>query len=99
MLSVNFHAALRDIVGGRTLDLPLEPGQTVREMLAAAMERHPTLRPMFYTRDGAPSRTVMIFLNGRNVMLMDGLDTVIPAGVTVNVFQSLAGDGFTFTRR
>jgi molybdopterin synthase sulfur carrier subunit len=91
MQKVNFHAMLRDIVGGRTVELPIQPGQTVRDMLAVIIERYPALQPKFYEEDGSLTRFILIFIDGRNILLMGGLDAVIPEDAIINIFPPVAG--------
>lgn len=51
-MEVRFYATLRDIVGGRTVEVDLEAGTTVRELLERLFERFPELKPRLLDEAG-----------------------------------------------
>jgi molybdopterin synthase sulfur carrier subunit len=88
---VKVYATLRPVVGGRFAELPLEPGATVRQLVDCMVDRWPELREMMI-EDGAVSRRVHVFLDGRSSRhLPDGEDTVIRAGQEIDVSPAVAG--------
>lgn len=90
-MEVHFHATLRDLVGERTVDVPVEPGQTIRDMINAVIERHPDLQSRFFDDDGSLVPYIHIFMDGRNVRLLEGLDTPITPEARISIFPPIAG--------
>lgn len=86
---VRLPAALRPSAGGR---LQLEvAGETVREVIDALDGLDPGLRFHLCLETGALRPYVNVFVNGTNVRYADGLDTRVPSGATIYIFQSVAG--------
>jgi len=91
-VKVSFYAALRTVVGGKTLDVALPEGATVRELVDAIVARNPDLGPMFSNEPGAPLRGVHVFVHGRGAgYLARGVETPLSAGDAVDVVPAVAG--------
>lgn len=91
-MHINFYATLRPIVGGRTIEFDLHDGATVRELVAAVVQRFPPLRAQLLDEHGELYRHVHVFVNGRDApMLPDGMDTAVSADATVDIFPAVAG--------
>jgi molybdopterin synthase sulfur carrier subunit len=58
------------------------------EVLAA---RWPELREHLMDEDGRLSRRVNIFVGGRNVRWLQGLETPLESGQTIDIFPPVAG--------
>jgi molybdopterin synthase sulfur carrier subunit len=90
-MRVRVHATIRPIVGGRFVDLPVEEGATVRELVACMVERWPELSEMMW-EEGELSRRVHVFVDGRSSRhLPDGSDTVLREGHEIDVSPAVAG--------
>jgi molybdopterin synthase sulfur carrier subunit len=91
-MQVNFYATLRPIVGGRTVEVELPAGATVRDLVAALVERWPPLRAQLLDQHGELYRHVHVFVNGRDApMRPGGVDAPLAPGDTVDVFPAVAG--------
>jgi MoaD family protein len=93
-MQVSFHATLRPIVGGKTVDVPFEPGESggrVRDLMRAMVERWPELREHVYDENGGLSRRVAIYIDGRNARWLDGEDTLLAADQKIAIFPPVAG--------
>ncbi len=91
-MKINFYATLRQVVGGKTVELPGGPGTTVQAMLEALLRRYPGLRPQMYAPDGQLYGHVHVLINGRDVQfLKEGLATPLGPADTVNVFPAVGG--------
>ncbi len=67
-MKINFYANLRDIVGQKTvLVVNLPPGATVQQLLEAAIEEYPALRPELLDENGKFHQQIKMYLNGREV--------------------------------
>jgi molybdopterin converting factor small subunit len=64
---VNFFATYRPIVGGRHLEVPLEPGSTVGDLIDWLAERFPEFATVLRDDTGGLSRQTHVFVDGRGV--------------------------------
>ena len=91
-MRVSFYATLRPLVGGRSVELPLAGGATVRELAHELVRRWPALGEHLLTDEGALSRRVNLFVEGRNVRwLPEGDATILSSTASVDVFPPVAG--------
>ena len=91
-MKVNFFATLRDIAGGKTVEIPVDHGVTARELLDAIIERFPLMKKELLNKDGRMYGHVHFFINGRDVQFMDDdFQTVIAAEDVINVFPAVGG--------
>ncbi len=89
---VNFFATLRQIVGRKTVDIPVEPPTTVRYLLSSIIQVYPELQPKLVDEAGDVYPFVHIFVNGRDYQyLTDGANTAITEKDTINIFPSVGG--------
>ena len=90
-MDVSFYATLRQIAGTKHVAFDLEEGATARRLLDAAGERFPELRALIWQPDGSLSDYVKVFVDGREIRHLRGLDTPIPLDATVDIFPPTAG--------
>ncbi len=91
-MKINFYATYRQIVGGKTVELPFGEGITVRQLVDALIARYPRLRRELLDEQGHLYPHVHVFVNGRDVpYLEDGLETRISPDDTVSIFPPVAG--------
>jgi molybdopterin synthase sulfur carrier subunit len=91
-MKVLFYATLREIVGGKTVDFPVEPDATVRELLDAIVSRYPVMKKELMQPDGRLYGHVHVAVNGRDVQfLADDLDTVIMPEDEISIFPAVGG--------
>jgi molybdopterin synthase sulfur carrier subunit len=91
-MKVNFYATLREIVGGKTVDLPVDHGVTAGELLEAIITQYPAMRKELLNADGRLYGHVHFFINGRDVQFYeDDLQTKIMPDDVVSVFPAVGG--------
>jgi molybdopterin synthase sulfur carrier subunit len=91
-VKVSFYATMRPVVGGKTADIPLREGATVRRLVEAIIQKFPQLGQMFLDDAGELSPRVHVFVNGRGApYLREQLDTPLAATDRVDVFPPVAG--------
>jgi molybdopterin synthase sulfur carrier subunit len=90
-MEVRVYATLRLKIGQSRIDVKAGPGDTVRDALGEVLERYPVLTADVLTDEGELTDHVQVFLNGRNVRLMDGLDSVIQEEQKLNIFPPVGG--------
>jgi MoaD family protein len=93
-MKINFYATLRQIVGDKTIEIPLDHGITVQAMIDELLARYPDLRAQLYDANGHLYPHVHLFINGRDAQYLDGgLDAKIGPEDTINIFPPVGGGG------
>ena len=90
-MEVKVYATLRIKIGQSKIKVNAGPGDTVRDAIREVLERYPILAADVMTDDSELVNHVNIFLNGRNVRLLDGLDSVIQDGQRLDIFPPVGG--------
>ena len=90
-MRVSFYATLRPIVGDRSVEIPLAEGATVRELVDALASRWPELSEQLFDEEGGLSRRVNVFVEGRDIRWLDGVETPLLPGQKVDIFPPVAG--------
>ena len=91
-MQINFFATLRPIVGGKTVEVALAEGKTLRQVLDELIARFPRLQAELFNQDGRLHSHVHIFVNGRDSLFLAGkLDTPLEPEDTVNIFPAVGG--------
>ncbi len=91
-MKISFYATFRPIVGGKTVDIALREGATVRDLIEAVVQRFPDIGPLLLDEAGELSRHVHVFIDGRGApYLEDGLASVLSPDQKVDLFPAVAG--------
>jgi molybdopterin synthase sulfur carrier subunit len=90
-MKVRFYATLREVVGARSVDVDVPPGMPVSAVLERLFDQHPTLEPKILDAGGGLRRAVNIFVNGRSVRFLQGLDTELAPDDDLAIFPPVAG--------
>lgn len=91
MKKIRLFATLRDIAGAKELAVPLDGVGTVRDLIRAVSETCPELGRKILNDQGELSGLVHVFVQGRNVMWLEGLDTVIGETDEIILVPPVAG--------
>ena len=75
--SLKLYSTLRDAVGAKELTIPFQNVHTVRDMIQVIGTMNPTLGAKIVNGDGELTGLVHILVHGRNIMWLQGLDTVV----------------------
>lgn len=84
-------STLRDIVGRKELIIPVENGQSIREMIDVIITIHPVLGQKIMDESGELTGLVHFLVNGRNIMWLQGLDTVLTETDDIILLPPTAG--------
>jgi molybdopterin synthase sulfur carrier subunit len=90
-MEVKVYATLRLKTGQAKIDVRTDPGDTVRDAIRQVLEQYPVLAPQILSNEDELSDHIHVFLNGRNVRLLDGLDTIIGSGQKLDIFPPIGG--------
>lgn len=92
MGTVRLYATLRQRADGeRAVDVPWSPGDSVGGVLRELARRKPGLEGYILGNDGALVGFVNVFLDGRDVRYLEGLDTLVDGQTELSVFPPVAG--------
>lgn len=90
-IQVKVYATLRPIVGSDVVSVQTQPGQTIQDLIDEMVTRWPDLRSEMLDADGNLLGKIHIFINGRRISYLDGVNTVIPDGANINIFPPVGG--------
>ena len=89
MSTVFIPAVLRTNVGGvKSLEIP---GDSIRGVVDALVEQHPSLGGQLLTEGGDLNRFVNVYVNGQDVRYLSGLDTPVAPTDEVRLLPAMAG--------
>ena len=89
MATVRIPPVLRASVGGErevTAD-----GETVGAVLGALASDHPEVEGQLFGADGQLNRYVNVYLNDEDVRVLEGLDTAVSEGDSLQILPAMAG--------
>ena len=89
MATIKVPPVLRPSVGGEK-ELPAAGGN-VGEVLRALAEQHPATQQQLFGADGRLNRYVNVYLNDEDVRVLDGLQTQVSAGDSLQILPAMAG--------
>jgi len=90
MIRINVYATLRPIIGAKSVEIA-SGGSTVGEVLAELFARYPAIKAEVVDEHGALHKYVSLFVGGRDVRYLDGLETPLTAGQAIDIFPPVAG--------
>lgn len=88
---IKVYATLRLKIGQAEIHVSASHGDTVRDAVGEMLAQFPTLTPFVLSNEEELADHVNILVNGRNIRLLDGLDTVIEEGQRLDIFPPIAG--------
>ncbi len=91
MVTLKLLASLRYLVGCKELAVPFEAGGTVRDLIRAVGEVKPELKAKIVDDAGELTGVVQILVDGRNIVWLNGLDTIIEAENQITLIPPVAG--------
>ena len=89
MSTVFIPAVLRPNVGGaKSLELD---GGSIRDVVGALVEQHPSLESQLLTDDGELNRFVNVYLDGQDIRYLEELATPVAEHDQIIVLPAMAG--------
>ena len=85
-MKVNLYSSLRRIVGQKTVEIPLSETATVRQLLEELKLRYPQAYNEFVDQNGHLYPHVHLFINGRDIPYLNGLDTTLADQDNIDIF-------------
>ena len=93
MVKVKFFALVRELTGKREEVIDLDDQATVRTLLSKLVEEYGAKLSdyMFDPASKEPRGHLQFLMDGRNIALMQGLDTVLKEGASLAILPPVGG--------
>lgn len=89
-MNVRVFANLREICGGVAVEVHPE-GKRVIDMLEEMIKLYPALEDEIFTEERKLKPFVHVYINGRNIIHLDDLETVVKETDQIALFPPVAG--------
>lgn len=89
MATVRLNSTLRGAAGRRTIHLDLPDDATVVAVIERLAADLPALAPQLVNPEGGLRDDIAVFLDGRNIRLLNGLETPVSADHTLDFFPKI----------
>jgi molybdopterin synthase sulfur carrier subunit len=90
-MKVRIFGTLRQFIGAKKVEVEVEAGDTVRNMLEKLTAEYPALRERVLDDDGKLQSSINVLVNGRSIKFLDGLDSTIQEGDQLALFPPVGG--------
>ena len=90
-MQVRFYATLRQTVGKKSVEIPVEADQKVGDILHKLVDLHPGLKEAIWYNDGSLAEHVAVILNGRDIRHLEREDTPIHDDDELALFPPVGG--------
>jgi molybdopterin synthase sulfur carrier subunit len=91
-MKVNFFAGLRQIVGQKTVEIPISEGATASQLVAEIVRCYPALERELLDEHGNLYGHVHVVINGRDIRHLEGgMERVITYADKVSLFPAIGG--------
>lgn len=90
-MKIKIYATLRDLAQTDVLDVPCQTGDRISDLLRAIVENWPILRPELLDENGELSSRIHLFINGRDVRYLDGVNMPVPEDADIRIFPPVGG--------
>lgn len=91
-MEVNFFAGLRQIVGQKTVEIPVSEGATARQLVKEVVHCYPPMEQELLNEHGDLYGHVHVVINGRDIRYLDGgMERVISFDDRVSIFPAIGG--------
>ncbi len=91
-MRVSFYATLRQITGGKHVEVARTDGTRIRDVLTELTLRFPPLKDELFNERGDLHNYVHVFVNGRDIRYMPTrMDTVLKETDEIDLFPAVGG--------
>jgi molybdopterin synthase sulfur carrier subunit len=90
-MQVKLYASLRQAAGTKMMDVEIQPGSTIQDVLIEVTRRFPVLEKSVWKDQGELTEFIHVFINGENIRHMAGLETTLKPDDHVDIFPPLVG--------
>lgn len=91
MVELRLYQEMRKVVGNNKIEFQIGEGKAIRDILKELVKRFPSLKGKIFDEKGKLNGYVNVFINGRNVMTKEGLDTTVCDEDRIALFPPVGG--------
>lgn len=91
MKEIKVFATFREVCDGKTIRIPYKEGQSIDEILADVTTQFPEMEEELFTDEHVVRQHVHVFINGRNIIHLNGLETEVKPEDQLALFPPVAG--------
>lgn len=88
---IKVFANYREICGGKTVTLSVEEGQPIFSVLNQLSGQFPLMKDELFTEDKQLKPLIHVFINGKNIIHLEGLSTTVKTTDQIALFPPVAG--------
>lgn len=91
-MEIKVFANFRDICGGKTVSLsPIKEPESISSILDQLINKFPKMYDELFTNDKQLKPLVHVFINGKNIIHLNGLDSTVKTTDQIALFPPVAG--------
>ncbi|MBU8906037.1 ubiquitin-like small modifier protein 1 [Desertibacillus haloalkaliphilus] len=90
-MDIKVFANFRDICGGKIVSINIVDGDSILNVLKQLISRFPEMKEELFTEAYELKPLNHVFINGKNIIYLDGLDTKVYQKDLVALFPPVAG--------
>ena len=90
-MRVKIFATLRPLVGAKEVEVDVEAGDTVRNVLEKLTVEYPALRERVLDDDGNLQSSIHVLVNGRSIEFLRGINSTIQEDDELALFPPVGG--------
>lgn len=88
---IRFFASFKQITNKREVEIDLEEGATIHQLLQVLFERYSSFQDKIFNESNELRKWIQILLNGRSIKFLQGLETKLSNGDIISLFPPVAG--------
>lgn len=90
-MEIKVFATYREICGGKVIRVPYNEGDSIKKLLQSVIEQFPSMKKELFESGNELKPHIHVFINGKNVIHMDGLQTKVKSTDELALFPPVAG--------
>ncbi|MBB5173488.1 ubiquitin-like small modifier protein 1 [Texcoconibacillus texcoconensis] len=90
-MEIRLFATFRDICGAKSINVPFDDGKTIGAILDDVFVQFPTMKEELFDENNHLRPHVHVFVNGKNIIHLDGLKTKVNTDDQLALFPPVAG--------
>lgn len=91
MKEIKVFATFREICDGKTIQVQYKKGQSIDEILTDVINQFPDMEEELFNDDHVVRQHVHVFINGQNIIHLNGLETEVQPDDQLALFPPVAG--------
>jgi sulfur-carrier protein len=88
---IKVFATFREICGGKTIQVDYEDNRCIGDLLDDVISQFPAMEEEIFTPERQVKQHVHVFINGRNIIHLQGLETTVKPDDQLALFPPVAG--------